>query len=158
MPANGQTKQPVSVVKRPRRALWPDIERHFDRFMRAFSTPRRFARAWAPECWFPEIDVFEREGKLVLRADLPGMKSEDIDITVEGDAITVAGKREEEKEVKEENYYCAERSFGEFSRTIRLPEGVTAESVEATYADGVLEVTVPMPKQAETKTAKVPVK
>jgi HSP20 family protein len=138
--------------------LWPDIERYFDRFMRGFPAPRRFARAWTPEGWFPDIDVFEREGKLVLRADLPGVKSEDIDVTVEGDLLTVAGKREEEKEVKEENYYCSERSFGEFSRTIRMPEGVTAESVEAAYADGVLEVTVPKPAKAEAKTTKIPVK
>jgi len=70
----------------------------------------------------------------------------------------VSGKREEKSEVKEENYYCSERSTGEFSRTIRLPEGVSAESVEASYTDGVLEVTVPKPTQAETKSTKVPVK
>ena len=158
MTANGQSKQGVSVLERPRRTLWPDVERYLDRFMRGFPTPRRFALPWAPEGWFPEIDLFEREGKIVLRADVPGMKAEDIDVTVEGDSLTVSGKREEKSEVKEENYYCSERSTGEFSRTIRLPEGVSAESVEASYTDGVLEVTVPKPTQAETKSTKVPVK
>ena len=89
---------------------------------------------------------------------MPGMKAEDIDVTVEGDLLRVSGKREEGKEIKEENYYCCERSSGEFSRTIRLPEGASAESVEASYTDGVLEVTVPKPTQAETKSTKVPVK
>lgn len=151
-------KQGVSVMQRPRRTLFPDVERYFDRFMRGFPAPRRFARPWATEGWFPDIDVFEREGKLFLRADLPGMKTEDIDVTVEGDLLTVSGKRDEEKEIKEENFYCSERSSGEFTRTIRLPEGVSAESVEASYADGVLEVIVPKPTLAETKTTKVPVK
>jgi HSP20 family protein len=150
--------QGVSVIERPRRPLWPDVERYFDRFMRGFPTSRRFSRTLTTEGWLPEIDVFERDGKLVVRADLPGMKSEDIDVTVAGDLLTVSGKREEEKEVKEEHYYCSERSTGEFTRTIRLPEGVTAESVEASYADGVLEVTVPRPATAEAKTTKVPVK
>jgi hypothetical protein len=110
-------------MERHRRPLWPDVERYFDRFMRGFPAPRRLARAWSAEGWFPEIE-----------------------------------KREDEKEVKEENYYCSERSSGEFSRTIRLPEGVSAGSVEASYTDGVLEVSVPKPQQAETKTTKVPVK
>jgi HSP20 family protein len=135
-----------------------DIDRYFDQFMRVFPIPRRFARAWGTEGWLPEIDVFEREGKVFLRADLPGMKTDDIEVTVEGDVLTVSGKRAEEKEVKEENYYYSERSRGEFSRSIRLPEGVSADAVEASYADGVLEVTVPKPTQAEAKTTKVPVK
>jgi len=153
-----ESKHGVSVMERHRRPLWPDVERYFDRFMRGFPAPRRLARAWSAEGWLPEIDVFEREGKIVLRADVPGIKADDIDVTVEGDLLTVRGKREDEKEVKEENYYCSERSSGEFSRTIRLPEGVSAESVGASYTDGVLEVSVPKPQQAETKTTKVPVK
>jgi HSP20 family protein len=151
---NGQDgKQGIMVMERPRRtSLWPD----FERFMRGFPVPRRFARNWWAE--WPEIDVFEREGKLVLRADVPGLKAEDFDVTVDRGLLTVSGKREEEKEIKEENYYCSERSFGEFSRTIRLPEGVTAESVGASYTDGVLEVTVPRPVETEAKATKVPVK
>jgi HSP20 family protein len=156
MTTNGRDKQ-ITVMERPRRAaIWPDVEGYLDRFMRGFPAPRRFARTW----WavWPELDVFERDGKVVLRADLPGLKAEDIDVTVQGDLLTLSGKREEEREVKEENYYCSERSFGEFSRTIRLPEGTSADSVEATYVDGVLEVTVPKPVQAEAKAEKVPVK
>lgn len=106
----------------------------------------------------PDIDVFEREGKVVVRADLPGMKREDMQVTVEGDLLTIKGRREEEKEVKEEDYYCSERSTGEFSRTMRLPEAATAEAIEAKYEDGVLEVTVPKPASPESKAKTVTVK
>jgi HSP20 family protein len=151
-------KNGVGLLER-RRPLFPDVERYFDRFWRGLAPrgTRPFGRM-VTEAWLPEVDLFEREGKLVLRADVPGMKAEDIDVTVAGDMLTVSGKREEEKEVKEENYYCSERSSGEFSRTIRLPEGTTAEAIEATYKDGVLEVTVPKPAHLETKPAKIPVK
>ncbi len=146
--------------KRPRRALaWP-FEPYFDRIARGF-TPRAlrlWPRLWAGEEWLPDIDVFERNGKVVVRADLPGMKREDIQVTVEGDLLTIKGRREEEKEVKEEDYYCSERSTGEFSRTMRLPEGVGIEVIEAKYEDGVLEVTVPRPAAPERKAKNVTVK
>jgi HSP20 family protein len=89
------------------------------------------------------MDVFEREGKTVVRVDLPGMKREDIEVAVEGDMLVIKGKREEAQEIKEEHYYCAERAVGEFSRAISLPEGVTAAEIEGTYKDGVLEVVIP---------------
>lgn len=145
--------------KRPRRTpVWP-FEPYFDRIMRGF-TPRalRWPRLWTGEEWLPDIDVFEREGKIVVRADLPGMKREDIQVSVEGDMLTIRGHREQEKEVKEEDYYCCERSTGEFSRTMRLPEGVGVEVVEAKYEDGLLEVTIPRPAAPERKAKNVTVK
>lgn len=158
---NGQREAITVQEKRPRRLLgWPeDMERYFDRRMRDFATwPfRRFGRP-VMEAWLPDIDVFEREGKIVVRADLPGMRAEDVEVTVEGDLLTIKGKREEEKEVKEESYYCSERAFGEFSRTVRLPEGATAEEIEATCSDGVLEVMIPKPLAPEAKSVKVQVK
>ena len=160
--SNGEGSKGGVVVqeRRPRRTpAWP-FEPYFDRIMRGF-TPRAFRlwpRLWAGEEWLPEIDVFEREGKIVVRADLPGMKREDIQVSVEGDTLTIKGRREEEKEVKEEDYYCCERSTGEFSRTMRLPEGVGAEAVEATYDNGVLEVTVPRPAAPEKKAVNVSIK
>jgi HSP20 family protein len=156
---NQQDRPGVSVLDRPRRT-WTDVERYFDRLMRGFPpwTARRGGRPTFLEGWFPDIDVFERDDKIVLRADLPGMKSEDIDVSLAGDLLTVSGRRQEATEVKEENYYCSERSTGEFSRTIRLPEGVVADDVQATYTDGVLEVTVPRPPQSTAETKRVPVK
>ena len=146
--------------RRPRRLIvWPGGERSIDRLMRF--TPlafRRWPGIWPTEEWLPDIDVFERDSKLIVRVDVPGMKLEDIEVTVEGDMLTVRGKREEEKEVQERNYYCSERSFGEFARTIRLPEEVSPDEVEAHYENGILEVTIPTPAAAEAKSVKVPVK
>lgn len=161
--SNGQKETVAVQERRPRRLLtWPeDMERYFDRFMRELPAwPLRGWRWRRPvmEAWLPDIDVFEREGKVVVRADVPGMKAENLEVTVDGDLLTIKGRREEEKEVKEENYYCAERSFGEFSRTVRLPEGVAAEAIEASCADGVLEVTIPRPAAPEAKSIKVQVK
>jgi HSP20 family protein len=106
----------------------------------------------------PDVDVFEKDGNVVVRTDLPGLRPEDIDVSVEGDVLTIKGHREEEKEVKEEDYYCSERATGDFVRTVRLPEGVTADKVEAHYENGVLEVTVPKPAASVTAAVKVPVK
>jgi HSP20 family protein len=155
------SKGDIAVQKRRpgRMSAWP-FEPYFDRIARGF-TPRAFRswpRLWTGEEWLPEVDVFERNGKIVVRADLPGMKREDIEVTVEGDLLTIKGRREEEKEVKEVDYYCCERSTGEFSRTMRLPEGVGVKAVEAKYEDGVLEVTVLRPAAAERKATNVPVK
>ena len=105
--------------------------------------------------WAPAIEVFEKEDKFVVKAELPGMKEEDIDISVVGDTLTVKGERKAESEVKEEDYYCCERSYGSFSRSIAVPSNVDAKKIEASYEDGVLEVS--LPKTVETKPTKVSV-
>jgi HSP20 family protein len=158
--ANGQ-KEPIAVQeKRPRRLLpWPEeMERYFDRRMREFAWPFRRWRRPVLDAWLPDIDVFVREGKIVVRADLPGMKAEDVEVTVEGEVLTIKGRREEEKEVREENYYCSERAFGEFSRAVRLPEGTLTDAIEAVCTHGVLEVTIPRPAAPAAKSVKVQVK
>jgi len=156
------TKPQVKAVEKPdveavehRRGMWSDFDRFF---ARGFPMPRRLSRGLFGESWFPDIDVFDRDGAIVLRADLPGMKSEDIQVEVDRDLLTVSGKRHEEKEVKEQNYYHSERSTGEFSRTIRIPEGVAADAVTASYENGILEVIAPKPKGASNGATKIPVK
>ncbi|MBI2912956.1 MAG: Hsp20/alpha crystallin family protein [Chloroflexi bacterium] len=142
--------------REPRRPLaWPeDVERFFERAMRGFGPwplwrPWRFRRWLRPTLeWVPDIDVFERDGKMVVRADIPGVKRGDVEVTVQGDMLVIHGRREEEKEIKEEDYYRCERATGELSRGISLPEGVDTESIEAVFEDGVLEVTVPKPAAA----------
>ena len=149
----------VTVQQRPSRLLtWPEeLERYFDRRFGEF--PLRFWRRQGTEvAWLPDMDVFEKDGQLVIRTDLPGMTVENIDVTVEGDVLTIRGKREAEKEVTEEGYYCSERATGAFFRTIRLPEGVKADALEAHYDKGVLEVAVPKPEKTEAKSVKVEVK
>jgi HSP20 family protein len=140
---------------RPFREL-EDMERRLDEvFGRPFLPAlwRRFpleARGWAPA-----IDVFEKEDKFVVKAELPGMKEEDIDISVVGDTLTIKGERKAETEVKDEDYYCCERSYGSFSRSIGLPSTVDAKKIEANFEDGVLEVS--LPKAPEVKPKKIPV-
>jgi HSP20 family protein len=142
-------------------AFWPD---DFDRIMdRFFSRPMRGFWRMRPSMghrdrWLPDMDVFEQEGKMVARFDLPGMKREDIEVAVEGDMLVVRGQRQEEKEIKEESYYCAERAAGAFYRAIRIPEETKPEAIEASYRDGVLELRVPRPATAEHKKLKVAVK
>jgi HSP20 family protein len=101
------------------------------------------------------VDVLEKEGQVVVRADLPGVKKEDVEVAVEGDVLTIRGSRHEEKETKEKGYYRSERSMGEFQQTIALPDGVTADSIKASYKDGVLEVTIPRPNAPANKRIQV---
>jgi len=103
--------------------------------------------------WAPAIEVFEKEDKYVVKAELPGMKEEDIDVSVVGDTLTIKGERKAESEVKEEDYYCCERCYGSFFRSTTLPTAVDTENIEATYESGVLEIT--LPKAAEVKPKKV---
>lgn len=150
---------------------WPEgMERFFDRAMRGAMRdfegwPGRrtmhrhfFPFYQRPEQWVPEVDILEQEGALVVKVDLPGMKREDIEVGVEGDMLVIRGHRAEEKETKEENYYCAERATGEFYRAFTLPEGVDADTIQATYENGVLEVKMPRPVNTEPKKLKVEVK
>jgi HSP20 family protein len=103
--------------------------------------------------WAPAIEVFEREDKFVVKAEIPGMKEEDIDVSVVGDTLTIKGERKAESEVKEEDYYCCERSYGGFFRSITLPSTVDARKIEADYENGILEVS--LPKAAEVKPKKI---
>lgn len=101
--------------------------------------------------WAPSVDVVRKDGELVLRADLPGIKPEDVKIEVEDDVLTVSGEHREETEEEKEQYVRRERRYGSFSRSMVLPKGVKADDIEASCEDGVLEVTVPIPAGAEGK-------
>ena len=102
------------------------------------------------------MDIFEKGDKLVVKAEVPGMKEDDIHVSVEGDTLTIRGEKKTESEVKNEDYYRCERSYGSFFRSAALPSTVDASKIEADYEDGVLEVT--LPKKPEVKTKKVAVK
>lgn len=105
--------------------------------------------------WAPAIDVFEKEDKFVVKAELPGMKEEDIDISVVGNTLTIKGERNAESKIEEDNYYYCERSYGSFSRSIDIPSNVNAQKIEANYEDGILEVS--LPKTPEVKPKKISV-
>jgi len=105
--------------------------------------------------WSPEIDVFERDNRLVTKVDLPGLKKDDVKVEVTDGQLVISGERKSEAEEKKENFYRSERSYGSFYRAVPLPEGVKLEDVKATFADGVLEVSVPIPARPEAKVRKV---
>jgi len=108
--------------------------------------------------WYPKLDVVETKDEVIVRADLPGMKQSDIEVSVSDGDLLIRGERKEEKEIKEENYYRREREYGAFRRTVPLPKGVKAEQIKATYQDGILEVKFPKPEEAKAKQVKIEVK
>jgi HSP20 family protein len=105
--------------------------------------------------WFPEIDVFEKDNRLVTKIDLPGMKKEDVKVEVADGQLAISGERKTEAEEKKENVYRCEREYGSFYRAVPLPEGVKLEDVKATFSDGVLEVGIPLPAKPGARTRNV---
>ena len=105
--------------------------------------------------WMPTLDVYEKDDKFHIHADLPGLKREEIDITVDGSTLTISGEKRKDNETKEDGYYCAERFYGKFRRSVDLPSSVDTSKVEAKYKDGVLEITVPKSEAARPKQIKV---
>lgn len=108
--------------------------------------------------WNPEVEVFHRGGKVVVRADLPGLRKDDVHVDVEGDVLTISGERSHEDESDRRDLYRSERSYGSFWRAIALPDGVDAEDCEASFKDGVLEVEFEAPKEEQLKKKSIKVK
>ncbi len=141
--------------------LQEEMARFWDQLMPVapFGTLRPFRRpAHVPMAWTPRMDVFEKEGNLVVKAELPGIAKDDIEVKLDGGDLVIRGERTAESEVKEEDYYRLERSFGSFYRRLPLSFDVRAEDVKATFADGVLEVRIPKPAETKPAAQKIPVK
>jgi len=107
------------------------------------------------EEWIPAIDMYEKDNNYIVKAELPGLKEEDVDVSVVGDRLTIKGEKKAETEVKEENYYRSERSYGSFFRSIDLPPDANPDKVEASYDDGILEVAIPKTAAVKPKKVKV---
>jgi len=148
----GLAASPFSLMRR----MAEDMDRLFDNVMfgtTGFGTAPSLTSIGGPgsleqAAWSPQVETFRRGDKLVVRADLPGLKKEDLHVDVEDGALTISGERSEEQEETRDDFYRSERSYGQFYRAIPLPEGVSADQCEATFKDGVLEVTLPAPKQS----------
>ncbi len=131
---------------------------HVPRFLsRGHEALRREAGLVAAE-WSPRIDVQRRDGQLVVRADLPGMKKDDIKVEVSDDLVTIQGERKHEEKQEREGYRYSECSYGSFYRAITLPAGAETARASAAFHNGVLEVTVPAPTQTEAKTRRLDVR
>jgi len=107
--------------------------------------------------WAPAVDIFETEQELVVKADLPDVKPEDLDIRVENNVLTIRGERKFEKKVSEDKYLRVERAYGSFSRSFSLASTVNTEAIKADYKDGVLTLTIPKREEAKPKQIKVQV-
>jgi HSP20 family protein len=128
------------------RRMNSELESLFDRF----GTDRRFFER-TEAAWTPDVEMFEKDNTLYVRADVPGLKKEDITVEMTDDHLVLRGERKHEKEEKGEGFYRAERSYGSFYRALPLPDGVKMEHAKATVHDGVLEVTMPVAKVEEKK-------
>jgi len=110
------------------------------------------------EFWAPQIEVSQQNNELVVRADLPGMKREDISVDIRENELTISGERRQEQENNAGGYYQSERSYGSFYRVIPLPEGAMADQANATFKNGVLEVRMPAPPEQVTRGRKLEIK
>jgi HSP20 family protein len=95
--------------------------------------------------WAPDVDVFQKDNQLTIRADLPGLKRDEVSVEVTDDAVIIHGERKHEREEEREGFYRSERGYGSFHRTIPLPEGAMTDEAKAEFKDGVLEITLPAP-------------
>lgn len=139
-----------------------DIQRDIGRFFRkAVGFGTEATTAGFEGAWVPAIDVYAKDGALMVEAELPGVSPADIEVKVRDGALSITGERREEKEVKKENIYHREQSYGRFKRSVSIPKEVEPEDIKASYANGVLTVEVPgaaKEKREEGKEVKVEVK
>jgi HSP20 family protein len=129
-----------------------EMNRLFNTFFDS-PTPSR-GRAVARR-WTPAIDVVATDEHFVVRADLPGLSENDVKIEVEDNVLTISGERKSEYEQRSEGYHRIERSFGSFSRSLTLPEGVDADAIQASFDSGVLEVQIPKPEQHKPRKVQI---
>lgn len=158
-------KESKEIVKtEPARALSPfeEMERRFeDLFRRPFSLlePSWWPRLRMPEIEevSPKVDIFEEGDNFVVKAEIPGMKKEDIEVNLTDDMVTISGEKKQEEKVEKKDYYRLERSYGSFTRSFRLPKEIQTDKAKATFKDGVLEIKVPKTEEAKKKEKKIPI-
>lgn len=137
-----------------------EVDRIFENFgMGRGSLSSRFGRGQdaGRSMWSPQVEVYERDNKLVVCADLPGMKKEDIQIELTDNTLTIQGERRHESEDTQQGYRRSERSYGSFSRSIPLPEGIDAEKAQASFEEGVLKISMPLPPQQKPQSRRIEV-
>lgn len=159
-----------ALIKKPESAVLPpafetmsrlerDMERMFHEFWR-----RPFLSLWdhelswpgrMPSLQMPAMDVYEDKDEVVVKAEVPGLSKEDLDVTLTESTLTLKGEKKQEEEVKEKNFYRNERSTGSFVRTIDLPTDVKTDQTKATFKNGVLEIRLPKTEEAKRKLIKV---
>ncbi len=145
----------MGLLTRQSASVPTTIERLRDEFDRAlqnwWSDNGDFEKGFAVADWQPKVDISESDDALEVKVDLPGIKPEDVDISVADNRLTIKGERKEEKETKEKTVHRIERSYGSFFRSIALPAGTDPDQVSAQSDNGVITVTLPKPSEAQGK-------
>jgi len=132
------------------------LRREMDRFLeRFFGEPSGVERPAGR--WAPHTNVTETKDSVSITAELPGLEAKDVDVAISGDMLTIKGEKKQEKEEKDEYHHMVERTYGAFSRMVRLPAPVAADQIKATFKNGVLTVTLPKTEEAKQKAISVSV-
>ncbi len=149
-----ETMQPVS--------LFEDMDRYMEQFFRnpfsMLSSPLMgggLAPRMAADIT-PSVDIYDDGDDMVIKAEIPGIKKDDLDVSITDEAVTISGEKKQEEKVDKENYHRIERRYGSFSRSFRLPENVNGSKAKAEFKDGVLEIRIP--KTKENKKKKIEIK
>jgi len=160
--ATKEAKETKEIAKAEPVALSPfeEMEKRFDEFFRRpFSLfgPTWWASLRMPELEeiTPTVDIYEDGNDIIVKADLPGMKKENIDVNISDNTVTISGEKKKEEKVEKKNYFSMERSYGSFSRSFRMPAEVQSDKAKASFKDGVLELRVPKTAEAIKKEKKV---
>jgi len=144
------------------------FEREMDRFFRDFWKGPRFSFGWPEELRMPgagelvtletpAVEIYDEKDDIVVKAELPGLKKEDLEINMSGDILTIKGEKKKEEEVKEKDYYYSERSYGSFERSLEIPQKVVPDKIRANFKDGVLEIRLQKSEEAKKKEIKIKV-
>ena len=157
------TKKDAKEIMRPERGFlspFEEMERWFEEsFRRPFFAPSWMPRFKLPEfgVTYPTVDIFEDGNDVVVKAELPGIKKEDIEVNISDDVITISGEKKSEEKVEKKDYYRLERTFGSFTRSLQLPAETQTDKAKASFRDGILEVRMPKPEAAVRKVKKIQV-
>jgi HSP20 family protein len=139
-----------------RRVFMDELDRLVESFGLVGRPPAEQFRAIRPsQHWIPAVEVFERDGKFIIRADVPGLDADELDVAIDDDKVALSGERVDEQEDRGSAYYRRERSYGRFYRVVPLPEGVDTSQAEATFNNGVLEISIPAPRRPEARKLEV---
>lgn len=153
--ARAGVPSPFSFMRR----FMSDLDQLFADFgLGAAATSRLGELGLGGLAWSPQVDLFERDGQLVLQADLPGMRPDDVRIQLEEGTLIISGEKQHAHEHAEGHVHRCERTYGSFMRTIPLPEGIDADAIQASFDNGVLEITAPMPKTQAPKGKTIPIR
>lgn len=142
--------QTPSVVSWPRFGQLTDLRDEIDRLFDLSVGDLTNASPWRSG-WVPALDVHEDKDNFVIKAEMPGMRKEDIEVSLNAGALSISGERKQESESKDREWIRSERSFGRFQRTLELPTSVQADKVSAEYRDGILTITLPKAEEAKPR-------